>query len=552
MSFGGTSLEQLQAWLSDTEDEHLEFKEAKTSFDRDKLTRYCVALANEGGGHVVLGVSDKRPRRVVGTVAFQDLSVLKRDLGQRVRLRIDVATIDHPDGRVVVVSIPSRPIGSAIEYQGSYWMRRGEDLVAMSPEVLKRIFDEGQPDYSAEVCAGATLADLDETAIEKLRELWLASSGTAALKSMSADQLLEDAELTVDGQLTYAALILLGSHKGLGRHLAQAETIFEYRSSEASVPYGQRREFRQGFLTYIDELWEMINLRNEVHLFQEGLFRREIPTLNSGAVREGILNALAHRDYRLGGSIFVRQFPRMLEIVSPGGFPEGITAENLLWRQSPRNRRVAEVMAKCDLVERSGQGVSLMVERCIQEGKLLPDYSASDAHEVCLALSGEVQDEGFLSFLQQLGDEALANFTTEDFLLLDAVHREIDLSDRLRERASALLDLGAIERKGRGRGARYLLSERFYKHAGKPGVYTRRKGLDTETNKALLEDHIQRNQEAGSPLRDLQEVLPAESPRHVRHLLSELRKAGKVHRTGKTRGSRWYPGPGGGVDEGEP
>jgi len=55
---------------------------------------------------------------------------------------------------------------------------------------------------------------------------------------------------------------------------------------------------------------------------------------------------------------------RRLEIVSPGGFPPGITADNLLWRQAPRNRRVAEVLAKCDLVERSGQGANLMFEAC--------------------------------------------------------------------------------------------------------------------------------------------------------------------------------------------
>ena len=538
------TLDQLQRWLGDPEDERLEFKEAKTQFDSDRLTRYCVALANEGGGHMVLGVSDKFPRRVVGTQAFRDLAALKRNQSQRVRLRIDATEFDHADGRVVVITVPSRPIGNPIEYRGAYWMRRGEDLVAMSADALKQIFDEGQPDYSAEICRNATLVDLDEVAIEKLRELWLASSGNAALKGMDAAQLLEDAELTINGQVTYAALILLGSHKGLGRHLAQAETIFEYRSSEANIAYGQRREFRQGFLTFIDELWELINLRNEVHLFQDGLFRHEILTFNEAAVREAILNALAHRDYRLGGSIFVRQFPRKLEIVSPGGFPPGITAENLLWRQAPRNRRVAGAMAKCHLVERSGQGVNLMVEICVQESKALPDYGDSDDHQVSLILNGEVQDDSFLSFLEKVGSETLADFTTDDFLLLDAIHQEAAIPDRLQGRLSALLNLGVIESKGRGRGTRYLLSERFYKLTGKPGAYSRKKGLDTETNKALLLKHIERNKAAGSPLRDLQEVLPAEGRKHIQYLLTEMKEAELVHARGRTRAARWFPGAG--------
>ena len=68
-----TTLETLNRWLADApESEHLEFKEAKQQYDTTKLLRYCVALANEGGGHLVLGVSDKRPRQVVGTQAFQN------------------------------------------------------------------------------------------------------------------------------------------------------------------------------------------------------------------------------------------------------------------------------------------------------------------------------------------------------------------------------------------------------------------------------------------------------------------------------------------------
>ena len=243
------SLEQLNIWLKNREDERLEFKEAKTQYDSEKLTKYCVALANEGGGHIILGVTDKMPRRVVGTAAFNDLPKLKRDQSQRVRLNIDAVEILHTNARVVVIAVPPRPIGMPIEYKGAYWMRRGGDLVPMPPEVLKGIFDEAQPDYSAEICSEADLDDLDTGAIERFRGMWHAHSGNDALIGAEVEQLLSDAEL-IDGGITYAALILLGTHKALGRHLGQAETIFEYRSREASVPYQQRKEYRKGFLLY--------------------------------------------------------------------------------------------------------------------------------------------------------------------------------------------------------------------------------------------------------------------------------------------------------------
>ena len=100
--------------------------------------------------------------------------------------------------------------------------------------------------------------DLDTAAIEEFRKRWINKSGNQGLTTLSREQLLNDAEALVDGSLTYAALILFGTRKALGRHLAQAEVIFEYRSSDASGPAQQRKEFRQGFFSFYDELWKLI------------------------------------------------------------------------------------------------------------------------------------------------------------------------------------------------------------------------------------------------------------------------------------------------------
>ena len=146
--------------------------------------------------------------------------------------------------------------------------------------------------------------------------------------------------------------------------------------------------------------------------------------LNESVVREAVLNAIAHREYRFPGSAFVRQFPRRLEVVSPGGFPAGITASNLLWRQLPRNRRIAEACAKCGLVERSGQGANRMFEESIKEGKPQPSFVGTDEYQVSLTLLGEVQNPDFLRFFEKLGKERLPSFTTEDLLILDAIQRD--------------------------------------------------------------------------------------------------------------------------------
>jgi ATP-dependent DNA helicase RecG len=537
-------LDWLRTLMNVGEDEHLEFKEAKQNFHFETLVEYCVALANERGGKMILGVTDMRPRRVVGSQAFGDLERTKAGLIERLHLRIDAEEIEHPDGRVVVFHVPSRPIGVPIHYKGRYLMRGGEELVAMTQDQLKRIFDEAGPDFSAELCPSATVADLDPVAIEWLRSRWLRRSGNEALSHLTPEQLLEDAELTVDGRLTYAALILLGTHRALGKYLAQSEVIFEYRSNEASIPHQQRVEYRRGAFLFLDELWQTINLRNEVQPVREGLFVWEIPTFNEKVVREAILNAVSHRDYRLGGSVFVRQFPRKLEIVSPGGFPAGITPENILWRQLPRNRRIAEVFAKCGLVERSGQGANTMFEESIKESKPRPDFSGTDEYQVSLTLHGEIQDPRFLRFFEKVEEERPARFTTQDLLVLDLIHQEQPIPEELRSRLPTLVDEGVIESLGRGRGIRYMLSRRFYGFLGAKGAYTRKRGLDRETNKALLEKHIHDNREEGSRLEELTQVLPSLSRHQVQWLLRTLQAEGRVHYVGRTSTSRWYPGPG--------
>ena len=353
------SINELQTWMNAKEDEHLEFKEAKTKYDFEKLVKYCVALANEGGGRMILGVTDKLPRTVVGSQAYRNLERTKADLIKQLRLRVDVEEIQHPDGRVLVFQVPPRPIGVPIEYKGAYWMRGGEALVPMTPDQLQRIFAEASPDFSSEICTSAQLDDLDPTAVDVLRQLWQRKSPDQDIVTRPDEQLLADAELLVDGEVTNAALILLGTRKALGKYLAQAELIFEYRSNEVPGPAAERHEFRQGFLPVLDEIWKLINQRNDLQHFQQGLFIWDVPTFNERVVREAVLNAVSHRDYRHGGSIFVRQYPRRIEIVSPGGFPAGITPENILRQQNPRNRRIAEVLSKCGLVERAGPGRDL-------------------------------------------------------------------------------------------------------------------------------------------------------------------------------------------------
>ncbi|WP_028587745.1 ATP-binding protein [Desulfocurvus vexinensis] len=527
----------LARMLDCRESERIEFKEAKRGFEKNQLFKYCVALANEGGGHLVLGVTDRLPRQIVGTRAFGDLDELRNAIYNALRFEVQVREEFDPQGRrVLVLSIPGRPAGSARSYESGFWCRRGGSLAGMGSERLRAIFSETDGDHSAQICAEAGLDDLDPQAIQRFRELWAGGDSGAEVASWPVEQLLENAELLAEGRVTNAALVLLGKSRSLSRLLPDAEVIFEYRSSEASIDHQQRVAFREGLLLFMDRLWETVRLRVETHAFQVGLVRRDIPAFREEVFREGLLNAVCHRDYRRTESVFVRQYPQRIDIDSPGGLPRGLTVDNLMFKSSWRNRRIAEALEKTDLVERSGQGIDRMWRSSIRDGKLPPDYSRTDEEHVALSLHGAVVDEDLLRFLEQVGERDAAQFGASEMAALHYISRDVDVPSGFLEAATRLVRKGVVERVGK----RFILSRKYYVMQGRPGAHTRRVGLDRETNLALVLKHVRACGDQGTTLAELQQVLPAQSPDYIQRLVRTLKSRGEVLVAGRTRAARWF------------
>lgn len=150
-----TTPDQFSDIIATPEGSRIEFKSAAGGFHFEELVRYCVALANEGGGRIVLGVTDKRPRKVVGTSAFPEPGRTEAGLFEQTRQRIPIEEYNHEGKRVVIVNVPGRLPGTALQHKGAYWMRAGDSLVSMTDDQLRRIHEETGPDFSAEKCPKA-------------------------------------------------------------------------------------------------------------------------------------------------------------------------------------------------------------------------------------------------------------------------------------------------------------------------------------------------------------------------------------------------------------
>jgi len=441
---------EIHELLNAPEGDHIEFKEAKNKYGFEEAAKYCCALANCGGGKLVLGISDKRPRKIVGSNAFTQPERTRKGLMDKLRVRVDFQLHEYEEKRILVFEVASRPVGLPVQADGISWWRDGDSLVRMSPEVLRDIYAEAGHDFSGEICHGATIDDLDSRAIEIFRKTWGEYSSNKRIANLSVEQLLQDCTAITDDGITYAALILFGKRSATLKYIPNVEIVFEYRSSVASGPAAQREDLREGFFNCFERVWELVNLRNDKQHYQDGLFVFPVSTFNERVVREAILNAVSHRDYQLGGSIFVRQYRNRLVVESPGGFPPGITIDNILDRQMPRNKRIADIFQLCGLVERSGQGMNLIYELAVKEAKPLPTFEGSDAYFVKLTLSGQIIDERMLTLIKKIGDERLEEMTTDDYLLLSALFHGKGLENIDPSKFENLAELGIVRYTERG------------------------------------------------------------------------------------------------------
>lgn len=209
---GKTSVEELNKWLKQPEGHHLELKAAKNGFDSKRdLPDYCAALANEGGGRLILGID---PSGVVaGTKAFQGThNKIAHELYTKIKIRIDVEEMHHPNGRVLIFHVPGRSQGQLIKSTGKYKypMRMGESLIEMDNATLKKVLTETEPDFSCGIVTGLSLNDIDDGALDVFKKLWAKKSDRKDYQNYTNDKILKSAGLMFDKGLTYASLILFG------------------------------------------------------------------------------------------------------------------------------------------------------------------------------------------------------------------------------------------------------------------------------------------------------------------------------------------------------
>lgn len=500
----------------------------KPSDRRKCILGYVTAFCNEGGGYLVLGMEDSYPHKVVGTKQSEgQLGEFESNIYRDTQIRPVIYELYEDEankkGRVVVIEIPPRPVGKLFRFEDVALMRVGEELKPMSDEMMFSILQEHEPDFSADICDGITFDDLDVEAIRILKQKYATKQKNPGFLTLPDNQVLSDLNLIKDGKVTNAALILVGKQEVLNSRLPQASVILEFRKSESLVPYTNRQVYGQPFYKMIDLLWHDIDLRNDKIDVSENSYIFNIPYFNEEVIRESINNAIAHRDYRRTSETVIKQFPQKMIIMNSGGFPLGVTIENLLRVQStPRNRLLADVLAKTGIVERSGQGVDKIYKNTLSEGKDEPDYSHSDPFRVELHLSAVIKDKAFAMFLDSEQRDLLEEDRLSVFEVIALNHiREGKSGEVEKEMIKALLERGLIEKRGRTSGTYYILSKSYYEFCGKEGEYSKRDDWGIEQVLSVIMPHLTKFKTA--KMKDFVSLLDGHlTRRQVRLVITQL------------------------------
>lgn len=505
--------------------------------DRRKcILGYVVALANEGGGYLVLGLEDAYPHNVVGTKQnLNSLGELESKIYNELGIRTFIYEIFDKDGnRVVVIDVPSRPVGIVYTFEDVPLMRVGEDLLPMDQRTLLAILQEHEPDFSQMFCDDVTIDDLDHNAIRILKEKYSRKQKNPAFISLPDQQALNDLKLIVNGKVTNAAVLLVGKEEIIATHFPQAKVMHEYRNVDGQEHFDKRIVFGQPFYILIDKLWETIDARNGNVPVQEGPYLFDIPFFNEQVIREVVNNAFAHRNYRIGSEIVVKQYPNKLCVISPGGFPLGVTLNNMLTVSStPRNRLLADVLAKTGIVERSGQGMDIIFRLTLSEGKQKPDYEKTDDYQVTAILSAVVKEPAFALFIQAIQQELPENqkLSVFDIMTFSAIREGKQPWDK--DIAKRLYELGYLEKRGKTSAVRYIMPRRYYELTGNMTEYSNLIDWDDEQVWAVLFPYL--NKYGKAKKTDISKLLMSHiSDSQLRRVIERFTDKGLIIKSGKT------------------
>ncbi len=461
-----------------------------------------IAFANCKGGTVYLGVEDNCD--VTGCTGKYDLQAISESIYDKTRppMFTEIEEIEYEGKKVIAISVEADGKTYATT-DGRCLKRLGKNSKPYYPDEMSHIYSAYHSnDFSAQIIAESSVDDINLMVVYALKEKLKIRDSSSTLPDLDDMAFLRDLKLIVEenGQirLTIAGLLFVGKEQSIQRLLPQAEVIYLHYGKDNLEEYNARLDMKQPIITILDRLTEKIQNENKIENVQIGLFRLEVADFSEKVFQEALLNALSHRDYQQMGAVYVKHYSDKIVIENPGGFLDGITADNIITHPSaPRNKLIAETLQSLKYVQRTGQGVDIIYKEMVSMGKPYPVYRVfSDS--VQLTLESAMEDPDFVRFIVKEQDSKQVSLSLSQLMILRYIveNRKIKLADvqnvaqisaeEARKCCSELMKFGLIEIIGK----EYMLTARVYEAVKSDIEYTRDKTVQYIKAKDMITEYI--------------------------------------------------------------
>lgn len=488
------------------EGQDLDFKECSPRSMGDAVAlvvEMAICMANGGGGTVVFGVNDKvlgRSNAIRGLPAEVDVNRLKKAVydSTEPKLTPDFVELDVPEGtgRLIVMQVSSG-LPPYTDTQGRGKIRVGTDCQPLTGTLRRRLMvGTDETDFTALPVTGRPKPLLSASALEQLREAARRERAPDDLLRRPDSDLLSTLGLIGNGRLLRAGVLLAGKQEVIREHFPGY--VWTHLRMASDTEYSDRADGYDALPVAVERILDRIMGDNPITTVRQGLFHFEIRTYPEIALREALLNAFVHADYRIHGPILVKQFRNRLEISNPGGLPGGITPANIL-RHEPvaRNPALVDALTRLRLVNRSNLGVRRMYQALLIEGKEPPTI-IDEGEAVRVIFQASDLSVPFRLFVAEEADKGRI-LGVEDLLILQYLlrHAEMDTStaaritqqseNEARETLSRMeLDLGYLERGGTGRGTYWVLRFNLHRRLSASGHPERDRRIEWDAAKTRV------------------------------------------------------------------
>lgn len=537
----------------------VEFKRGVPQPSDRTLVEAAVCMANGPGGVILIGVEDDgtvtgtSPRH--GEVTSPHL-IEALILNRTTPALVCAVSLERvPEGDVILIDVPAAT--GVTGTKDGVFKRRSlrvdgkPQCVPYDPaEMWSHHFVLSGQDFADVEARDARMEDLDPAEFERFRKMAGRLGGDQVLARLSDEDIgraLGVLRRPGDGEtsVTLGGILLFGREEALRRYVPNAESTFVELDGLKVIGSDMSMS---PVLRSAEQLFAAVQARNAETEIQWGLHRLAVERIPQVALREAVANAIVHRDYAERGVTRVQLDHHLLTVESAGGFPPGVTRDNLLTTSRPRSRTLADAFKRAGIVERSGRGVGLMFDALLRTGRTEPDYSRSTDRSVTVSFDVSAADLQMTKFVLQREDETQREFSLDELRVLHELRtygalQTTDLIDALRldePRArmtlAALVEQGLVEARGVGRGRRHHLSAAFYRLTADDSAYIRVRGTEPLQHEQMVINYVQ---QYGSIVRSVAADLCMLDGPQASTLLQRMRRAGVLEQQGERRTARY-------------